>query len=187
MSWYTAETPFGQIAFRVNSKGEGLYVQPWQGPLFEYTDPNTGTKGLSVVGNKGEHNIRATMLDVLTINGKAYGHSFRASWWEANGNRPAGVHIAAGLGDFTDSARAKMQDWLTENWAQLLTPLREAYAVHEQALYIARRSGEELAKIEIEHAEHLRELRVATEAVVRLRHAEALAARTADNAEEATR
>lgn len=153
-NWYQTETPFGRIAYAVRPDGS-LYIHPHAADLEPRTDHITGeTYSGLVSGDRG----------TLTINGREYGATFefernRYTSTDANGDPVDTYSVRTNVfGDgFTDSARRKLNEWLTAHHSELATGERRAFARWHSAAtadYYARGElNEAAAKQEITAAE----------------------------------
>lgn len=129
MSFTLHQTPYGSLAIHVHADGSA-YCVPASGLV---TSPTSGkiTPAPRAYGEEQE---------ALVINGVRYGY-FHV--------KPS--HLGAMLDvpyfrDWSKSARAKLQQWITENYDEIATPLRVAEAQLESARDRASSAEQEFLK-----------------------------------------
>lgn len=121
MTNYTLhETPYGSIAVTVHGDGAGYCV-----PASELV---TNSYGMSTPKPRAYGEDQET----IEINGVKYGY-FRVAV-STSGRYVLDVPV---MSDFSKSARAKLQQWIDDNYSEIATPLRVAEAQLEQARYTA--------------------------------------------------
>lgn len=128
--WYLTETPFGRIAYAVNSDGT-LYVQPHShsDALKPFADPVLNEE---VMIPADEPSYGEAGRPVLTINGKEYGHEMGGLSFRVERSRFGGYSATQLPRHFSQSAYEKLSKWFTDHYFELVTPERLALAVlHE--------------------------------------------------------